>query len=145
MIAVDTNILVYAHREEARQHGQALARLRQLSEGQPLWGIPVFCLGEFVRIVTHPRVFSPPSTLADALAALDALTGSPSLVLLQPGDRYWPLLREALTEARATGNLAFDAQIVALCREHGVRMLLTEDRDFARFRDFLIEHLEDQI
>jgi toxin-antitoxin system PIN domain toxin len=145
VIAVDTNILVYAHREETPPHRPALARLRRLAEGQALWGIPVVCLGEFVRIVTHPRVFSPPSTLADALAALDALTGSPSVVLLQPGERYWPLLREALTEARATGNLAFDAQIVALCREHGVRMLLTEDRDFARFRDFPVEHLEDQI
>ncbi|MGH7545144.1 MAG: PIN domain-containing protein, partial [Gemmatimonadota bacterium] len=66
---------------------------------------------------------------------------SPSLTLLSPGDRYWPLFREALREGRAAGNLAFDAQIVAVCRERGVRALLTEDRDFRRFAGFPLEHL----
>ncbi len=141
MIAVDTNILVYAHREELRQHGRALARLRELAEGDARWGVPVFCLGEFVRVVTHPGVFHPPSTLDEATGALDALLASPSLAVLTPGERYWPLLREALGEARAAGNLAFDAQIVAVCRESGVRALVTEDRDFRRFPDFALEHL----
>jgi toxin-antitoxin system PIN domain toxin len=141
VIAVDTNILVYAHREELSQHKAALGQLRQLAEDQAQWALPVFCLGEFVRIVTHPRVFSPPSSLDEAVAALRALAESPSLVLLLPGDRYWPLLQEAALEANATGNLAFDAQIVALCREHGVRALLTEDRDFARFRRFPVQRL----
>lgn len=63
------------------------------------------------------------------------------LQVLTPGDRFWALLREALWEARATGNLAVDAQIVAVCREHGVTALLTEDRDFRRFRRFPVEHL----
>jgi len=58
-----------------------------------------------------------------------------------PGERYWPLLGSALAEARAVGNLAFDAQIVALCRERGVRALLSEDRDFGRFADFPVERL----
>ncbi len=140
MIAVDTNVLIYAHREELPRHERALARLRELAEGDAAWGLPVFCLGEFVRVVTHPAVFSPPSTLEDAVEALDGLLGSPSLVVLSPGARYWPLVREALTEARATGTLAFDAQIVALCRESGARALLTEDRDFRRFTDFSLEH-----
>lgn len=141
MIAVDTNVLVYAHREEVPQHRRALARLRELAEGNARWGVPVFCLGEFVRVVTHPAVFSPPSTLEEAVGALDGLLGSPTLAVLSPGERYWPLLRDALAEARAAGNLAFDAQIVAVCRESGVRALLTEDRDFRRFADFPLEHL----
>lgn len=103
--------------------------------------MPVFCLGEFVRIVTHRKLFHPPSTVAEATATLEGLLASPSLTVLSPGARYWPLFREALREARAVGNLAFDAQIVALCREHGVRALLTEDRDFRRFADFPLEHL----
>lgn len=144
MIAVDTNILVYAHRAEVPQHRQALQRLRRLAESAASWALPVFCLGEFVRIVTHPRVFSPPSTLDEALAALNALVESPSLVLLLPGDRFWRLLHDAIVEAKAAGNLAFDAQIVALCREHGVRALLTEDRDFARFSEFQVERLGDE-
>ena len=141
MIAVDTNILVYAHRRETAEHARALARLRALAEGDARWGVPVFCLGEFVRVVTHPGVFRPASTLDEAAGALEGLLASPSLLLLSPGDRYWPLLRAALREARAVGNLAFDAQIVAVCREFGVRALLTEDRDFRRFPDFPLEHL----
>jgi toxin-antitoxin system PIN domain toxin len=136
MIAVDTNILVYAHREELPQHRKARARLIALAEGAARWGLPVFCLGEFLRVVTHPRVFSPPFSIAEAREALGRVVRSPSLMVLMPGDRYWPLLVEAASEAEATGNLAFDAQLVALCREAGVTALLTEDRDFDRFHGF---------
>lgn len=142
MIAVDTNVLVYAHREEFPLHRAAARRLQQLAEGSALWGLPVFCVGEFVRVVTHPRVLVPPSRLEEALAALQGLIESPSLVVLAPGERFWRLLHEAIAQAQATGNLAFDAQIVALCREHGVRTLLTEDRDFARFSGLHTERLE---
>ena len=63
MIAIDTNILVYAHREELPLHRKARARLVGLAEGFEPWALPVFCLGEFLRVVTHPKVFDPPSTL----------------------------------------------------------------------------------
>jgi predicted nucleic acid-binding protein len=96
----------------------------------------VFCLGEFVRVVTHPAVFHPPSTLREATAALDALLATPSLEVMSPGAA---LLRDALLEARTTENLAVDAQIVAVCREAGVRTLVTEDRDLRRFADFPVD------
>lgn len=131
----------YAHREELPLHRAARRRLQQPAEGSALWGLPVCCLGEFVRVVTHPRVLTPPSRLDEALAALQGLLASPSLVLA-PGERFWPLLHEAMVQAQATGNLAFDAQIVALCREHGVRTFLTENRDFARFAGFPAARLE---
>lgn len=133
MIAVDTNVLVHAHREGSEQHSQALARLRTLAEGVVPWGLPVFCLGEFVRVATHPRVFVPPSTLDQALGALDSLLASPSVRVLDPGPRYPQLFAECLRGGDARGNLAFDAQIAAVCLEHGARELLTLDRDFARF------------
>lgn len=132
---------MYAHREEFPQHERALERLKALAEGPRLWGVPIFCIGEFARIVTHPKILKPPSTLEEAIASLDGLLASPSLAVLSPGDRFWPLLREALREARATGNLAFDAQIVSVCCEHGVQALVTEDRDFGRFKNFPVEHL----
>ena len=72
----------------------------------------------------------------EACRALDRLLESPSLLVLSPGERYWPLLRLAAAEARASGNLIFDAQIVAVGREVGVSALLTEDRDFDRFGAF---------
>jgi toxin-antitoxin system PIN domain toxin len=136
LIAVDTNVLVYAHREELPQHAKARARLVALAEGRARWGIPVFCLGEFLRVTTHARVFDPPFTAAEATDALGRVLASPSLVVLLPGERFWPLLAEAVADGAATGNLVFDAQIVALCREAGVRALLTDDRGFGRFADF---------
>jgi predicted nucleic acid-binding protein len=98
-------------------------------------------LGEFLRVTTHVRLFDPPHSIEEACLALNRLLESPTLRVLYPGERFWPLLQGALGEAEATGNLAFDAQIVALCRERGVSVLLTEDRDFARFSDFAIERL----
>ncbi|MGQ0735196.1 MAG: TA system VapC family ribonuclease toxin [Acidobacteriota bacterium] len=133
MIAVDTNILVYAHRVEMPQHRAAERRLRELATGAAAWAIPVFCLGEFVRVVTHPKVFRPASTVDQALGALAALLASQSLQLLMPGDRYPELLAGAIRGGRATGNLVFDAQIAAVCREHGATRILTLDRDLARF------------
>ena len=134
MIGVDTNVLVYAHREELPQHRRARERLTALAEGAARWAIPVFCLGEFLRVVIHARLFDPPFTVDEACEALERVLASPSAHVLMPGERYWPLLTEAMREGEAAGNLAFDAQIVALCREAGVSALLTEDRDFDRFR-----------
>lgn len=136
MIAVDTNVLVYAHREELPLHRQALAELTALAEGGARWGIPVFCLGEWLRVITHPRLFSPPHTVEEATAALERVLASPSLEILEPGSSYPRLLAAAMRESGARGNLVYDAQIVALCRESGVGALLTEDRDFARFPGF---------
>jgi len=116
-------------------------RLVGLAEGARLWATPVFCLGEFVRVVTHLRLFDPPHSVDEARTALERVLASPSLTVLCPGERFSELLLEALREADATGNLAFDAQIAAVCREHGVDRLLTEDRDFYRFGDLEVERL----
>jgi toxin-antitoxin system PIN domain toxin len=133
MIAVDTNILVFAHRADSTHHGRAVLWLRHLAEGGFPWALPVFCVGEFVRIATHRRVFDPPSTVPQALEAIDAILGSPSLRLLAPTPLHWTVLRAAIIAGETSGNLAFDAQIAAVCREHGVERILTEDRDFGRF------------
>ncbi len=141
MIAVDTNVLVYAHREDMPRHREALSRLVALATGDAPWAIPVFCVGEFLRVITHPRFFGDPHTHQEARGAVRAVLASPSLHILLPGDRFLRLFLNAIEEASAVGNDVFDAQIVALCRERGVRALLTEDRDFARFPGFPTERL----
>lgn len=133
MIAIDTNVLVYAHREEMPLHALALERLRSLVEGSTPWALPTFCIGEFVRVVTHPRIFHPPTDLETALAFLEQVLGSPSARMVVPGPTFPALFAEACRAGAVQGNLAFDAQLVAVCREHGVAEILTEDRDFARF------------
>lgn len=142
MIAVDTNVLVYAHRAGVPEHEAALGWLRRLAEGPAPWGIPVFCLGEFVRVTTHPRLLDPPSTLAQALGALKSILASPTVRVLSPGPRWPQLFEEAALAGDARGNLAFDAQIAAVCREQGASRLLTRDADFARFPHIEIVPLE---
>ena len=132
MKAVDTNVLVYAHREEMPLHAAAHRRLTELAQSAVPWGIPVFCVGEFVRVVTHRRIFCPPSSLETALGFIDAVSKSPSLMLLGPDGDYWTTFRDLALSAKASGNLAFDAQIAAVCASHGAT-LITADRDFSRF------------
>lgn len=133
MIALDTNVLVYAHRAEMPLHRVAMKRLRDLVEGSTPWALPAFCIGEFVRVVTHARIFHPPTDLEPALEFIAHVLGSPSARLLVPGVTFPTLFAEACRAGAVQGNLAFDAQVVAVCREHGVTDILTEDRDFSRF------------
>ena len=141
MIAVDTNVLVHAHREESPKHRAAHARVVALAESPARWGIPVFCIGEFARVITHPRLFDPPYTAEEACEALTRLLASPSVVVLCPGSGYPALLAEAIRESDAIRNLVFDAQIAAVCRECGISRLVTEDRDFDRFENLRTERL----
>ena len=133
MIAVDTNILVYAHREDTPWHEAASRRLAELAEGRAAWAIPWPCLHEFLAIVTHPRIYHPPSPLEVALAQVEAWLESPSLVLLAETPGYWPELRATLKASRVAGPAVHDARIAALCELHGVQELWTADRDFSRF------------
>lgn len=133
MIAVDTNLLVYAHRQEAAWHTRALACLTGLAEGRAPWAIPWPCIHEFLAIVTHPRIYAPPTRPALALDQVSAWLESPSVVLLSETEGYWESLQGLLTEGKATGPQVHDARIAALCRAHGIRELWTADRDFGRF------------
>lgn len=133
MIAVDTNILVYAHREDAPFHASASRCVTELAEGLAPWAIPWPCLHEFLAVVTHPRIYAPPSTLARAMAQVDAWIESPSLVLLAESQAHWSALSRMLRSGRIAGPQVHDARIAALCIEHGVRELWSADRDFNRF------------
>jgi hypothetical protein len=133
MIAVDTNLLVYAHREDSPWHGAAYGSLVELAEGRGPWAIPWPCLHEFLAIVTHPKIYAPPTPLEAALEQVAAWLESPSLVLLAEPEGYWPELRLTLQVGRVAGPQIQDARIAALCQSHGVRELWTADRDFGRF------------
>lgn len=126
-------MLLYAHRAAFPEHARALRWLTAMATGRTPWCVPVFCIGEFVRVATHRAVLSPPSTLDQAFGALEGLLASPSVRVISPGPEFPRLYEEAVRAGDARGNLAFDAQIAAVCREHGVTGLLTADRDFARF------------
>ena len=138
MIAVDTNVLVYAHREDADWHSAAAEKLTALAEGKAAWAIPWPCIHEFLAIVTHPRIFAPPSPLGVAVKQVDAWLESPTLSLLSEAVDYWPLLKAAITTGKIVGPQVHDARIAALCAQHGVRELWSADRDFNRFASLTV-------
>ena len=133
MIGVDTNILVYAHRRDSEWHEPAAACVRELAEGTASWALPWPCLHEFMAIVTHERIFSPPSSVSKAIEQVNAWLESPSVVLLSETNGYWDVLTGLIKGSRVTGPRVHDGRIAALCIHHGVRELLSADRDFSRF------------
>lgn len=133
MIAVDTNILVYAHRADSPWHEPADRAVAELAEGAGTWAIPWPCLYEFYAVVTHPRIYLPPTPPADALLQMSHWLESPSLVLLHEGVDFWDTLQPLLAGAAVQGGAVHDARIAALCLRHGVKTLLSADRDFSRF------------
>lgn len=131
MIAVDTNLLLYAHREDSPWHEATTECLAELARGP--WAIPWPCIHEFLAIATHPRVFDPPSPLADALSAVESWRSVGTLSLLQEVDGYWEVLARMLRTSHVAGPKVHDARIAALCVQHAVTELWTADRDFSRF------------
>jgi len=136
--ALDTNVLVFATIRSCPEHGRALEVLRSLSEGGVAWAVPWPCVYEFLRVVTHPRVYHPPMPMDTALRNLRAILASPSLVLLSETPRHAEVMETVIRDSGATANLLHDAHIVSLCLEHGVTELVTGDRDFTRFTGLTI-------
>jgi toxin-antitoxin system PIN domain toxin len=133
MIAVDTNLLVYAHREDSAFHAGAKAAVQALRRQPAPWAIPWPCLHEFIAIVTHPGIYKPASSLAEALGFVDALLACPRLELLAENPGYFEKLRAIATAAKLRGPRIHDARIAALCLNHGVSELWSADRDFSLF------------
>jgi toxin-antitoxin system PIN domain toxin len=133
MIAVDTNVLVHAHRQDSEHHAQALAALTSLTSGRERFAIPWPCIHEFIAITTHPRIFAPPTKIDTALEAVNGLAALPSLVLLGEAGNHLENLTALASTAVVRGAKIHDARIAAICLSHGVRELWTADRDFSYF------------
>lgn len=134
MIAVDSNLLVYAHRAESPFHVPAFECVKSLAEGGQPWGMPVSCLHEFLSVVTNRKIFNPASGFDQALAQVDAWIASPQAHVLHSGSQHWRILSELTRKAKLQGGQFHDARIAAICIEHGVSELWSADRDFGRFK-----------
>ena len=140
MIALDTNLLVYAHRRESTFHDKARQLVTTLAASGSAWAIPWPCVHEFYGVVTNVRAFKPASTIAQASAQVSIWMASPSLVLLHEGVDHWAALHKLLVAARVVGGQIHDARIAAICIEHGVRELWSADRDFNRFPSLTVRN-----
>jgi uncharacterized protein len=138
VIAVDTNILVYAHRQDSPFHHAAKPCLARLAEGGGDWALPWPCTHEFLAVTTNPRAFHKPSTLKEAIDQVEAWLEAPNLMLLSERARYWPTLSSLMVRSRISGPLVHDARIAGLCLDYGVQELWSADRDFSRFPELKV-------
>jgi uncharacterized protein len=132
MVLPDVNVLVHAHREDSPHHAESHRWLTGVLASDEAFGLSDLVLSGFVRVVTHPRVFSPPSSLDEALDFVEALRSAPHAVPVAPGPRHWSLFLDLARKVRARGNLVPDAYLAALAVESGSEWITT-DRDYARF------------
>lgn len=133
LIAVDTNILVYAHRPECASHERAFAALRELAASSTSWGVPLHCLIEFAGVVSNAKIWKQPSSPAQIQAQVEAWREAPTLHILEETAEWWPVFVECVAASGARGAQVHDARIAAVCKYHGVGELWTADRDFGRF------------
>jgi toxin-antitoxin system PIN domain toxin len=141
MIAVDTNVLVYAHRREAREHSAAFGKLAELAAGTDAWAIPWPCVYEFFSVVTNRRIWKDAaSTQQQAWDQLQAWFAAPSIQLLSETDDFASVLDALIRRPRVCGPVVHDARVAALCLAHGVETLLTRDRDFSFFPELSTEN-----
>ncbi len=138
MIALDTNLLVYAHRVRVREHRGARAAVEALASSPAQWGLPWPVAHEFVRVVTGRRDDSTP--LAAALGSIERLLATAGCVALAEGRGYWGRVSDLAVRGDAAGTLFYDARIAAICLEHGVRELWSADRDFGRFPELRVRN-----
>jgi hypothetical protein len=132
MILLDVNVLVYAFRADSPRHREYSDWLNDRVRQREAFGLSELVLSGVLRVLTHPRVFNPPTPTDRAIEFVEALRGQPNCVLLSPGARHWQIFRELCEKANAKGNLVADAYLAALAIEHGSEWITT-DRDFARF------------
>ena len=141
MLAVDTNVLIYAHRKEASEHAIAWKLVRDLAEGERRWAIPWPCVCEFLSVVTNTRIWkNAASAPKEAAAQIDAWVSSPSLELIGETGDFWGILGELVRRPRVRGPVIHDARVAAICLAHGVQALVSRDRDFSLFPELAVEN-----
>ena len=133
MVLLDVNVLVNAMREDAPRHAVVRAYVETLRAAPEPFGASDLVMSGALRVLTHPRVFVPPTPLAEARSFIEVLRQSSNFVVVAPGARHWELFCDLLDETGAIGNLIADAWHAALAIEHGCEWV-SDDADFARFR-----------
>ncbi|MGH8509072.1 MAG: type II toxin-antitoxin system VapC family toxin [Gammaproteobacteria bacterium] len=139
MMLLDVNVLIYAHRQDAPNHDAFRDWLEDLINSDQAFGMSDLVLSSFLRVMTHPKVFNPPSSLGQALAFAGELRDQPNCIRVAPGSRHWDIFCRLCREAGVKGNLVPDAFLAALAIESGSEWITT-DRDYSRFKGLRWRH-----
>lgn len=128
----DVNVLVYAHRADEAAHAPYGDWLRRLVDGPEPFALSVLVAAGFLRIVTSGRIYTDPTPLPVALAAVEQLAAHPRCRLVAPDERHLEDTVALCRATGATGKAVADAQHAALAIAAGCTWV-TRDADFARF------------
>ena len=140
MLLPDVNVLVYAHIEDStRDHDKYADWVTRMATGPEPFALSVLVLAGFVRVVTNPQVFDPPSTIDRCFAFVSSLVERPTARIVGPGPDHLDIFERLCRESGATGKLVADAHHAAIAVEHGCTMVST-DADFARFPGLRWQH-----
>ena len=140
MLLPDVNVLIYAHVEDSSpEHAAYGAWVTRLAIGTEPFALSVLVLSGFLRVVTNPRVFNPPSTLDKSFAFVNSLADRPTARIVGPGPDHLDIFESLCRQSRAAGKLIADAQHAAIALEHGCTFVTT-DSDFSRFPGLRWQH-----
>lgn len=144
VIAIDTNLLVYAHRRAVAEHDAARRAIEAACNSPRGWGIALAAMAEFYGIVTHPAASGRPSTPDEAVAFLQMLETRGGMAVWTPGPQFGTRLVQTAADLLVTGVRVFDLQIALCALDSGATELWTHDRNFVkvpglRLRDPLAE------
>jgi hypothetical protein len=132
LILPDVNVLVLAHRADQDDHKLVSNWLTTEVNSDRPFAMTDAAVAGFMRVVTSPRIYSHPSSVAVALRFVDGMMERSNCVPVSAGPRHWPIFRRMVKEADARGNLVPAAHLAAIAVEHGATVA-TRDRGFARF------------
>jgi toxin-antitoxin system PIN domain toxin len=131
--SLDVNVLLYASDQAGERHERARRFLESCAAGPEILCLTWPTLMSYLRIATHPRIFSSPLSPEEALANICALIELPHVRAVSELDGFMEAYRHVTGETPVRGNLVPDAHVAAILLQHGVRTLYTHDRDFRKF------------
>ncbi len=134
IVAIDSNILIYAHRNDLPFHEKAFHVLKHFNYNKDCPVIPWPCIYEFLTVATNYKIFKNPTTIENAIAQIDHWMSMPQIKLIaEEGETCWLQLKTLFQSSKVTGGVIHDAKIANICSIHRVQVLWTVDRDFSRF------------
>lgn len=139
MMLMDVNVLVYAHREDAKDHYAYRDWLESVINSNSVFGFSELVLSGFIRVVTHPKVFEAPSSLEVAIAFAQQIRSAGNAICLAPGKNHWDLFLQCTQSIVAQGNDIPDAYHAALALEWDCDWVST-DKGFRRFKGLRVRH-----
>jgi len=130
---IDVNLLLYASDEGSPQHAKASAFLSECARGREVFCLAWLTVMSYLRMSTHPKLFSRPLSQAEAQANVDALLVLPHCRVISEEEGFWEAYRSVTRDVPTKGNLVPDAHLATILSQHGVVTLFTHDRDFRKF------------